>query len=64
MRNKVIVLVSLILTAPFAFSDDALEQGKILATERAKGNCLACHSIEGGKLPGNLGPPLLAMKLN
>ena len=48
--------------APLALSEDALEQGKSLATERGKGNCLACHSIEDGQLPGNLGPPLLAMK--
>ena len=35
----------------------------MLATERGKGNCLACHMFDDGKLPGNLGPPLLAMKL-
>ena len=63
MRNNFIVLISLIVLAPLAVSDDVLEQGKSLATERAKGNCLACHSIEDGQLPGNLGPPLLAMKL-
>ena len=61
MRNKIIVVFSLIAMAPLALSEDALEQGKSLATERGKGNCLACHSIEDGQLPGNLGPPLLAM---
>ena len=35
----------------------------MLATERGKGNCLACHRFDDGELPGNLGPPLLAMKL-
>ena len=44
-------------------SEPGVEQGKDLAFERSKGNCLACHSIEDGELPGNLGPPLLAMKL-
>lgn len=29
---------------------------------RKLGNCLACHMIPGGNLPGNIGPPLLAMK--
>ncbi|MBT3277323.1 sulfur oxidation c-type cytochrome SoxX [Candidatus Thioglobus sp.] len=29
---------------------------------RKAGNCLACHMIPGGNLPGNIGPPLLAMK--
>jgi len=62
MRNKIIVMFSLIAMAPLAVSEDALERGKSLATERGKGNCLACHSIEDGQLPGNLGPPLLAMK--
>ena len=62
MRNKIAVLCSLIAMAPLALSEDALEQGKKLAIERGKGNCLACHSIEDGQLPGNLGPPLLAMK--
>jgi sulfur-oxidizing protein SoxX len=38
------------------------EQGKEIAFERSKGNCLACHHIEGGQLPGNIGPPLVAMK--
>jgi len=40
----------------------ASAEGKKLAFNRKKGNCLACHQIEGGKLPGNIGPPLLAMK--
>ena len=38
------------------------EQGMTLSFDRKKGNCLACHQIEGGNLPGNIGPPLLAMK--
>ncbi len=46
-----------------AMSDDQVVQGKALATERSKGNCLACHMIEDGVQPGNIGPPLLAMKL-
>jgi len=41
---------------------DRIEQGKALAFERRKGNCLACHLIEGGELAGNYGPPLLMMK--
>ncbi len=38
------------------------EQGKKIAWNRKKGNCLACHQIEGGAVPGNIGPPLVAMK--
>lgn len=39
-----------------------IEKGKELAFSRKKGNCLACHSIKGGNLPGNIAPPLIAMK--
>lgn len=39
-----------------------VEQGKEIAFDRKKGNCLACHQIEGGSLAGNIGPPLVAMK--
>ncbi len=40
----------------------AVAEGKTIAFDRKKGNCLACHQIEGGSLPGNIGPPLVAMK--
>jgi len=43
-------------------ADSAVAQGKALAFNRKKGNCLACHQIEGGKLSGNIGPPLVTMK--
>ena len=33
----------------------------IIAFNKKKGNCLACHDIKGGKLPGNIGPPLIAI---
>ena len=39
-----------------------LEAGKDVAMDRAKGNCIACHAMEGGESPGNIGPPLIAMK--
>jgi sulfur-oxidizing protein SoxX len=40
-----------------------IEEGKKIAFDRKKGNCLACHAIEGGNLPGNIGPALVAMKV-
>ena len=43
-------------------TSSVLEQGKAVAFDRKKGNCLACHQIAGGDLPGNIGPPLVAMK--
>lgn len=36
--------------------------GKKLAFERSKGNCLTCHVIAGGDSPGNVGPELKDMK--
>ncbi len=39
-----------------------IAQGKKIAFNRKKGNCLACHAIKGGSLPGNIGPPLINMR--
>lgn len=50
-------------TARVAAADAAvIEQGKQLAFAQRKGNCLACHKIEDGVAPGNLGPALVNMK--
>src|SRR5512138_1405882 len=57
------VLIALVMSTQLAnAADDAIAEGKKIAFDRAKGNCLACHMIEGGELPGNIGPPLVAMK--
>jgi sulfur-oxidizing protein SoxX len=37
--------------------------GQAIAFDRSAGNCLSCHMIPGGELPGNVGPPLIQMKL-
>lgn len=39
-----------------------IAEGKKAAFDRQKGNCLSCHAIEGGEMPGNVGPPLVKMK--
>lgn len=39
-----------------------IEKGKETAFDRKLGNCLACHAIDDGTLPGNIGPPLVGMK--
>ncbi|MBN4668913.1 sulfur oxidation c-type cytochrome SoxX, partial [Pandoraea nosoerga] len=31
-------------------------EGQKLAFDRGKGNCLTCHVIKGGELPGTIGP--------
>jgi sulfur-oxidizing protein SoxX len=74
MLKKTVFLIAIftvlgaMLAGPALSSDEdetaaRLEQGKAIAFNRMKGNCLACHYIEGGELAGNYGPPLVAMKL-
>jgi L-cysteine S-thiosulfotransferase len=36
--------------------------GQKLAFDRGKGNCLTCHVIKGGDLPGTIGPELVDIK--
>jgi sulfur-oxidizing protein SoxX len=61
-----VVTGALLLTAfPASAADGAssiVEKGKAAAFDRKKGNCLACHSVDDGTLPGNIGPPLIAMQ--
>ena len=62
---SVITLIGCLGLAPVvASADDGadIKKGKELAFNRTKGNCLACHQIEGGTLAGNIGPPLIAMQ--
>ena len=59
-------LFSLSLMAqPVMAADNAasVAEGKKLAFDRKKGNCLACHQIEDGTSPGNVGPPLMMMNV-
>ena len=50
--------------APDVVAQDAsmVAEGKKIAFNRRKGNCLACHMMDDGTLPGNIGPPLIAMQ--
>lgn len=41
---------------------EMIAQGKQVAFDRKKGNCLACHMMDDGTLPGTIGPPLFAMR--
>lgn len=57
---------AMLLPAAGSLADEAasaIEQGKAIAFDRKKGNCLACHMIATGDLPGNIGPPLVAMSM-
>jgi len=40
---------------------DSVTQGGCVAIDRKKGNCFACHQVNG-KASGNVAPPLVSMK--
>lgn len=45
-----------------AAAQPAAPEGQKLAFDRSKGNCLTCHVIKGGDLPGTIGPALTDIK--
>lgn len=63
IASALLVSVSLSTSVSLAAeSGSNIEQGKKLAFDRPKGNCLACHMIKEGASPGNIAPPLVVMK--
>ena len=54
----------IVLAAPVAASAQPAEQldGKALALDRSKGNCITCHEFKGGEFAGSVAPPLNDMK--
>jgi len=61
MIIKSVLAGAILATSTWAVAD-AVEQGKAIAFDRKKGNCLTCHQMADGELAGNWGPPLMAMK--
>lgn len=45
-----------------AASSETIKKGKEIAFNRKTGNCLACHIMDDGISPGDIGPPLIAMR--
>ena len=45
-----------------ARAQSAAAEGQKLAFDRGKGNCLTCHVIKGGDLPGSIAPELVDIK--
>lgn len=45
-----------------AASAEQIAEGKKISFNKKLGNCLGCHAIADGVSPGNIGPPLVAMK--
>jgi L-cysteine S-thiosulfotransferase len=71
MLAKLVILSALVLSPLYANAcmaaamSPAIEQGRDIAFDKRKGNCLACHAIPQDPLaisPGNIGPPLKNLK--
>jgi L-cysteine S-thiosulfotransferase len=71
MRIKTTIVFSLIASlgiASLGFAAEGVAEpadGRTLAFDKTKGNCLACHAIPGepkAEAPGNIGPPLVNIK--
>jgi sulfur-oxidizing protein SoxX len=52
----------LALSVSFAQAQSSAADGQKIAFDRGKGNCLTCHDIKGGDLPGTIGPQLKDLK--
>jgi sulfur-oxidizing protein SoxX len=56
------LLIGAAASAGPASAQSAVAEGQKLAFDRGKGNCLTCHVIKGGDLPGTIGPALTDIK--
>jgi len=68
LSSKLVLLPAILLAltigaaASPAYAQSAAAEGQKLAFDRSKGNCLTCHVIKGGDLPGTIGPELVDIK--
>ncbi len=66
---SVAIMTGALMLTPFSTASaaeaakSAVEKGKAVAVNRKQGNCLACHAMGDGTLPGNIGPALVNIKL-
>jgi L-cysteine S-thiosulfotransferase len=56
-----LVIAAVLANSP-ARAQSLAAEGQELAFDRGKGNCLTCHQIKGGDLPGSIGPELKDIK--
>ena len=60
-----LALAATVVATGFAMparAQSAAAEGQKIAFDRSKGNCLTCHDIKGGDLPGTIGPKLENIK--
>lgn len=56
------LMIGAVVFASPARAQSAASEGQKIAFDRGKGNCLTCHEIKGGDLPGTIGPVLKDIK--
>lgn len=56
------LMISAAIPILTAGAQSGVAEGQRLAFDRGKGNCLSCHEIKGGDLPGTIGPALKDIK--
>ena len=61
MYTKYTLVILLLIYSLNTVADNS-NDGKNIAFDRNKGNCLACHIIADGESSGNIGPELSNMK--
>jgi sulfur-oxidizing protein SoxX len=61
-KTMFFAVFALALCAAPATAQSSVAEGQKLAFDRGKGNCLTCHVIKGGDLPGTIGPELVDIK--
>ena len=61
-KSAVAAIFALLVSAPLAYAQSSAADGQKIAFDRSKGNCLTCHEIKGGDLPGTIGPALQDLK--
>jgi len=59
---KFALAAALALSTTSAQAQSGPAEGQKIAFDRGKGNCLTCHDIKGGDLPGTIGPQLKDLK--
>ena len=57
-----LMVTAAVVPATIPRAQSGVAEGQRLAFDRAKGNCLSCHQIKGGDLPGSIGPALKDIK--
>ena len=56
------LMIGAFVSTGTAQAPSAADEGRKLAFDRGTGNCLTCHVIKGGDLPGTIGPELVSLR--